>query len=80
MIKSLRVFTSYCILYDYSNMKTIVMCFLCFLLLLERKERRGIEIEIEEAEKKRKPRDDRDIKTKDRYESKRSNTLCVAKH
>jgi hypothetical protein len=38
--------------------------------LLERKERRGIEIEIEEAEKKRKPREDREIKTRDRYKSK----------
>jgi len=37
------------------------------LFCLERKERRGIEIEIEEAEKKRKPRDDREIKTRDRY-------------
>nr|SVE84454.1 EOG090X0BIL [Daphnia pulex] len=38
-------------------------------IIRERKERRGIEIEIEEAEKKRKPRDDRDIKTRDRSSS-----------
>nr|SVE70624.1 EOG090X0BIL [Daphnia similis]SVE71251.1 EOG090X0BIL [Daphnia similis]SVE71883.1 EOG090X0BIL [Daphnia similis]SVE72509.1 EOG090X0BIL [Daphnia similis] len=35
-------------------------------IIKERKERRGIEIEIEEAEKKRKPRDDRDVKPRDR--------------
>ncbi|EFX76609.1 hypothetical protein DAPPUDRAFT_306107 [Daphnia pulex] len=38
-------------------------------IIRERKERRGIEMEIEEAEKKRKPRDDRDIKTRDRSSS-----------
>nr|SVE74384.1 EOG090X0BIL [Daphnia barbata] len=35
-------------------------------IIRERKERRGMEMEIEEAEKKRKPRDDRDIKPRDR--------------
>nr|SVE80322.1 EOG090X0BIL [Daphnia magna] len=35
-------------------------------IIKERKERRGIEIEIEEAEKKRKPREDRDVKPRDR--------------
>lgn len=45
----------------------------CFSLIdahiafaIERKERRGMEIEIEEAEKKRKSRDDRDVKTRER--------------
>ena len=36
------------------------------LIFTERKERRGMEIEIEEAEKKRKTRDDRDVKPRDR--------------
>nr|CAG4651250.1 EOG090X0BIL [Simocephalus serrulatus]SVE94441.1 EOG090X0BIL [Simocephalus serrulatus] len=35
-------------------------------IIRERKERRGMEIEIEEAEKKRKSRDDRDVKTRER--------------
>nr|CAG4637280.1 EOG090X0BIL [Ceriodaphnia reticulata]SVE73138.1 EOG090X0BIL [Ceriodaphnia reticulata] len=35
-------------------------------IIKERKERRGMEIEIEEAEKKRKTRDERDLKPRDR--------------
>nr|SVE75960.1 EOG090X0BIL [Daphnia hispanica] len=35
-------------------------------IIKERKERRGMEIEIEEAEKKRKPREERDVKPRDR--------------
>ena len=40
------------------------------LAISERRERRGIEMEIEEAEKKkRKARDDRDVKGRERFET-----------